>query len=89
MIMIHHSGCYQQPLKTFFFEPVAQCFQTLQSPYQSQNFPNFMQYEDPLPYTQEPTQIPSLGQMNPIHIIFHLHFKILENFLVFFININC
>ena len=32
-----------------------------------------MEYEDPLPHTQEPTLIPSLSQMNPIHIISHLH----------------
>jgi hypothetical protein len=69
MITLHHTGCYQQPLKTFFFEPVAQCFQTQQSPHQSQNFPTFMEYKDPLPHTQEPTMNPSLGQMNPIHII--------------------
>jgi len=71
--LIHHTGCYQQPLKTFFFEPLAQCFQTQQSPHQSQNFRTFMEYEDPLSHTQEPTMNRSLGQMNPIHIISHLY----------------
>ena len=35
MIMNHHTGCYQQPMKTVFFEHAAQCFQTQQSPHQS------------------------------------------------------
>jgi hypothetical protein len=73
MITLHNTCCYQHPLKTFFFEPVAQCFQTQQSPHQSQNFPTFMEYKDPLQHTQEPTMNSSLGQMNPIHIISHLH----------------
>lgn len=73
MIMFHHTGYYQQPMKTFFFEHAAQCFQTQQSSHQSQNFPTFMEYEDQLPHTQEPTLIPSLNQMNPIHITSHLH----------------